>query len=87
MVANAGLMNLQSIVDGAQAEIFTLNLRNFFVDSVTTEEWDRIIGINLRGPFLCYKYAAMQMIGQGRGGRIIGASSVAGKQGIFHIFT
>ncbi|KAJ7220744.1 NAD-binding protein [Mycena pura] len=45
------------------------------------EEWDRVLGINARGPFLCYKYAALQMIQQGRGGRIIGASSVWGKQG------
>ncbi|KAH9841724.1 uncharacterized protein C8Q71DRAFT_738489 [Rhodofomes roseus] len=50
------------------------------VDS-TTEEWDKIMAINLRGTMLSYKYAAMQMIQQGRGGRIIGASSSAGKQG------
>lgn len=40
------------------------------------------MAINARGPFLCYKYAAQQMIKQGRGGRIIGASSVIGKRGI-----
>lgn len=39
------------------------------------------MAVNARGPFLCYKYAARQMIKQGRGGRIIGASSAAGKQG------
>ncbi|CCM01196.1 uncharacterized protein FIBRA_03244 [Fibroporia radiculosa] len=47
----------------------------------TTEEWDRIMAINLRGVMLCYRYAALQMIKQGRGGRIIGASSQAGKKG------
>jgi len=47
----------------------------------STEEWDRIMSINLRGVMLCYKYAAIQMIKQGRGGRIIGASSQAGKKG------
>jgi hypothetical protein len=31
--------------------------------------------------FLCYRHAAKQMIKQGRGGRIIGATSSAGKQG------
>ncbi|KAF8068062.1 NAD(P)-binding protein [Lyophyllum atratum] len=45
------------------------------------DEWDQSFNINSRGVFLCYKYAAIQMIKQGRGGRIIGASSVAGKQG------
>lgn len=37
------------------------------------------MAVNARGTFLCYKYAAAQMVAQGRGGRIIGASSVAGK--------
>jgi len=44
-------------------------------------DWDHIFSINARGVFLCYKYAALQMIRQGNGGRIIGASSVAGQQG------
>ncbi|KAK7450577.1 hypothetical protein VKT23_012886 [Stygiomarasmius scandens] len=47
----------------------------------STEEWDRTFAINARGTFLCYKYAAIQMITQGRGGRIIGACSISGKQG------
>ncbi|TFK71142.1 short chain oxidoreductase [Pluteus cervinus] len=46
-----------------------------------TEEWDHLFSVNTRGTFLCYKHAAQQMIKQGRGGRIIGASSSAGKQG------
>ncbi|KIK70207.1 hypothetical protein GYMLUDRAFT_236622 [Collybiopsis luxurians FD-317 M1] len=48
---------------------------------VTGDEWDRFFAINTRGTFLCYKYAAIQMIHQGRGGRIIGASSIASKRG------
>ncbi|KAF5390070.1 hypothetical protein D9757_003862 [Collybiopsis confluens] len=48
---------------------------------VDAEEWDRFFAINTRGTFLCYKYAAIQMIHQGRGGRIIGASSIASKRG------
>ncbi|KAI0266333.1 acetoin reductase family protein [Gloeopeniophorella convolvens] len=47
----------------------------------TVEDFDRIMAINARGTMLCYKHAAKQMISQGRGGRIIGASSGAGKQG------
>ncbi|KAJ7267192.1 hypothetical protein C8J57DRAFT_1510303 [Mycena rebaudengoi] len=46
----------------------------------TVEDWDRIMAVNARGAFLCYKYAGLQMIQQGRGGRLIAASSVAGKQ-------
>ncbi|KAH7905133.1 hypothetical protein BJ138DRAFT_1165313 [Hygrophoropsis aurantiaca] len=50
------------------------------VDS-STEAWDTVFAINTRGVYLCYKHAAKQMIAQGRGGRIIGASSAAGKRG------
>ncbi|KAH7904809.1 hypothetical protein BJ138DRAFT_1106508 [Hygrophoropsis aurantiaca] len=49
------------------------------VDS-STEAWDKLFAINARGVYLCYKHAAKQMIAQGRGGRIIGASSAAGKR-------
>ncbi|KAJ6524156.1 hypothetical protein B0H19DRAFT_972320 [Mycena capillaripes] len=48
---------------------------------VSPEEWDRTMAINVRGVFLCYQHAGRQMILQGRGGRIIGAASRAGKQG------
>ncbi|KAK7063331.1 L-2,3-butanediol dehydrogenase [Favolaschia claudopus] len=49
------------------------------------DEWDQTFAINVRGVFLCYKYAAKQMIEQGRGGRIIGACSGAGKQGYSYL--
>ncbi|OAX38618.1 NAD(P)-binding protein [Rhizopogon vinicolor AM-OR11-026] len=49
--------------------------------STGVDVWDRILRINARGVFLCYQYAAAQMVKQGRGGRIIGASSIAGKIG------
>lgn len=46
------------------------------------ENWTRILSVNVVGTMLCYKYAAQAMIRQGRGGRIVGASSLAGKQGM-----
>ncbi|KAF8839044.1 NAD(P)-binding protein [Paxillus ammoniavirescens] len=49
--------------------------------STELEDWERVMAVNTRGPFLCYKYAAEQMVKQGHGGRIIGASSLAGKMG------
>ncbi|KAJ7040972.1 NAD-binding protein [Mycena alexandri] len=49
---------------------------------LTAEKWDHTMNINARGTFLCYKYAGAQMIKQGEGGRIVGASSVTGKQGM-----
>jgi len=56
-----------------------ISMMKSFVDT-TAEELDRILGVNVRGTFLCYKYAAKHMIEQGRGGRIIGACSGTGKQ-------
>jgi len=48
---------------------------------VTPEDYDRIHAVNGRGVFLCYTEAARQMIKQGHGGKIIGASSIAGHKG------
>ncbi len=45
------------------------------------EEWDRIVGINLRGVFLCMKYEIPLMLEQG-GGAIVNTSSGAGIVGI-----
>src|SRR5262252_1557316 len=47
------------------------------LDSMTLEEWDKIIAINLTGPMRLMKAVAPVMKGQGRG-RIVNISSVAG---------
>ncbi|KAI0691118.1 NAD-P-binding protein [Cytidiella melzeri] len=65
MIANAGICN---------------NLGKTVLES-TTEEWTAMFNVNVLGTMLCFKYAATQMIKQGRGGRLIGACSIAGKQG------
>src|SRR5208282_411523 len=46
-----------------------------FVD-YPIEEWQKIMAVNLTGPFLCSQAAAKQMILQGGGGRIINISSI-----------
>ncbi|TFK64606.1 NAD-binding protein [Pluteus cervinus] len=43
--------------------------------------WESVFDVNIRGVILCYKYAAKQMVKQGFGGRIIGASSICGLNG------
>ena len=48
---------------------------------VTPEDFDGLMAVNLRGVFLCYTAAARQMIEQGRGGKIIGAASIAAHKG------
>jgi glucose 1-dehydrogenase len=40
------------------------------------DEWQKIMAVNLTGPFLCSQAAAKQMIAQGNGGRIINISSI-----------
>src|SRR5215831_20461865 len=47
------------------------------LDSMTMEEWDKIIAINLTGPMRLMKAVAPIMKAQGRG-RIVNISSVAG---------
>lgn len=49
---------------------------------VEPDELDFVLDINLKGVFYGIQAAAKQMIEQGDGGRIISASSVAGKEGI-----
>ncbi|KAF7340795.1 hypothetical protein MSAN_02108600 [Mycena sanguinolenta] len=47
----------------------------------TVEELERVHAVNVKGTFVCYKAAAKTIISQGRGGVIIGASSLAEKKG------
>src|SRR3989440_5923529 len=47
---------------------------------LTEQEWDRIIGIDLRGMFLCMKYEIPLLLKQG-GGAIVNTSSGAGVKG------
>jgi meso-butanediol dehydrogenase/(S,S)-butanediol dehydrogenase/diacetyl reductase len=45
------------------------------------EQWRHTMEVNLTGVFHCYQAAAREMIGQGQGGRLIGAASVAAHRG------
>ena len=49
------------------------------VDQITVAEWDRILGINLRGPFVLSRLAFPIMQRQG-GGQIVNIISTAGKR-------
>jgi NAD(P)-dependent dehydrogenase (short-subunit alcohol dehydrogenase family) len=50
------------------------------VTDVKLEDWERTLGVNLTGAFLCAKHALPHMIQRG-GGRIINITSVAGLKG------
>ena len=48
------------------------------------DEWDRVLGVNLRGAFAATQAVAKRLIAQGRGGRIINIASQAAKSGFPH---
>jgi NAD(P)-dependent dehydrogenase (short-subunit alcohol dehydrogenase family) len=48
---------------------------------LATEEWDRVVDINLKGSFLAAKHALVRMVGQGSG-NIIHVASVEGLEGM-----
>ena len=51
------------------------------VHEVTEAEWDRLLGVNLKGVWLCMKYEMIQMLEQGSGA-IVNMSSVWGVTGM-----
>jgi 3-oxoacyl-[acyl-carrier protein] reductase len=68
LVNNAGIVRdalLVKVKDGA------------VVSSMTTEQWNAVIGVNLTGVFLCAREGAKQMIERGNGGVIVNISSIS----------
>jgi len=55
-------------------------IRRGTIESVTEEDWDRVIAVNLKGPFICSKAVVDFMKRQGYG-KIVNVSSIAGKMG------
>lgn len=53
---------------------------NATVCDYSVEEWDRVMGINVRGPFLCCRAIVPHMRAKGYG-RIVNIASIAGKEG------
>jgi len=45
---------------------------------LSSAEWDRVLGVNLRGTFLCLREVGRAMIAGGRGGGIVAVSSISG---------
>lgn len=47
----------------------------------TEEEFNKVIAVSLKGPYLVTKYVATQMVKQGRGGKIVNFGSTSGMIG------
>lgn len=74
----ANLVN-QVVQKFGKLDIFVNNAGIEFKHPITefpADEWDKVIAVDLKGPFLCIQASARQMIQQGQGGRIINISSV-----------
>ena len=56
--------------------------RDARMQKMTEDQWDSVIGVNLKGVWLCSKYAAPYMIAHG-GGAILNAASVVALYGNF----
>lgn len=56
--------------------------RDARMQKMTEDQWDSVIGVNLKGVWLCSKYAAPYMISHG-GGVILNAASVVALYGNF----
>ncbi len=52
-------------------------------EETTAEQWQRVLAVNLLGPFLLCKYFGIQMLAQ-RSGSIVNVASVAGLRGVIH---
>jgi len=55
-------------------------IRRGTIETVTEEDWDRVMAVNLKGPFNCSKAVVEIMKKQGYG-KIVNVSSIAGKTG------
>ncbi|KAF9053775.1 NAD-binding protein [Hymenopellis radicata] len=74
----------RTVVELGGIHVFVANAGIYQAKSIldtSLADWERMMAINARSVFLAYKLAATVMIKQGTGGRIIGASSLDGKQG------
>jgi dihydroanticapsin dehydrogenase len=56
-------------------------VRNASVTSVSIEDWERVIGVDLTGVFLVSRFALLHMVEAARSGAIVNVSSVAGMLG------
>ncbi|MDQ2687580.1 MAG: SDR family oxidoreductase [Armatimonadota bacterium] len=87
LAVNADISNPDQVADLVKQTVDKFGRLDIFVNNAGIEtkhpiqdfpfnEWQKIIAVNLTGPFLCIQAAAKQMIAQGDGGRIVNISSI-----------
>ena len=82
--------SVESMIAGAEARFGAVDILvnnagiGYLMKPITEmslEEWDLVLGVNLRGVFAATQAAARRMIHRARGGRIINIASQAAKSG------
>ncbi|QBY04581.1 SDR family oxidoreductase [Thalassotalea sp. HSM 43] len=93
---NCNVLNADEVRAAAQFAVDTYGSLDIWVNNagigylmkpileMDVAEWDSVLNVNLRGTFLGIKYAAEQMVQQGRGGKIINIGSQASKSAFAH---
>tara|TARA_B110000503_G_scaffold38738_2_gene63665 strand:- start:45658 stop:46425 length:768 start_codon:yes stop_codon:yes gene_type:complete len=85
----AKAVDVQNVIEQTQSAFGGLHLvsnnaalgaPNKFVTDLTEEEWDRCMGVTLRGVWLCMKYQ-LPLIEASGGGAIVNVASVSGIRG------
>lgn len=71
---------VKKVLDAFERIDILVNVAGIFrksaIEDLSEEDWDRVIGVNLKGTFLCSQTVGKEMIKQGRG-NIINFASVA----------
>jgi 3-oxoacyl-[acyl-carrier protein] reductase len=55
-------------------------IRRGTLETVTEQDWDAVMAVNLKGTFNCCKHAVPRMLGRS-GGRIVNVASISGRAG------
>jgi 3-oxoacyl-[acyl-carrier protein] reductase len=79
---------VRAMVDTVHAELGDVDVLvndagtfgQFFFHELPVEEWDRVLGVNLRGVFLCTRFVLPRMLERGRG-NVINVASQLGQIG------
>jgi NAD(P)-dependent dehydrogenase (short-subunit alcohol dehydrogenase family) len=70
-----GFGRVDILVNNAGGTLHTPNQ----IERLQEEHWERVIGVNLKGAFLCCRAAVARMRRQGPGGKIVNMSALAGR--------
>jgi 3-oxoacyl-[acyl-carrier protein] reductase len=78
----AGFAEIDSRTAGPDILVNCAGIREIIPPlELPVDEWDRVVGVNLRGTFLCCQAAAKRMVAAGNGGSLVNISSTAGIRG------